>query len=162
MVDYVQYCPIWGEPHEASVLLRPEARTYEVSRSPRAGNGYKIEEVLINSSVRSLAPDEMERLATWLVDQRLQAVWIPEITQAVIDYVKQKRPLEIHERADRLLKHLARKSTSAAQIPHLRLLGWLLWAYSRCGVSTGVLIGLCAASLRGLATVSHQLWSLSG
>ena len=45
----------------------------------------------------------------------------------------------------------------AAQIPHLRLLGWLLWAYSRCGVSTGVLIGLCAASLRGLATVSHQL-----
>ena len=49
-----------------------------------------------------------------------------------------------------------------SQIPHLRLLGWLLWAYSRCGVSTGVLIGLCAASLRGLATVSHQLWSLSG
>ena len=49
-----------------------------------------------------------------------------------------------------------------AQIPHLRLLGWLLWAYSRCGVSAGVLIGLCAASLRGLATVSRQLWSLSG
>ena len=48
------------------------------------------------------------------------------------------------------------------QIPHLRLLGWLLWSYSRCGVSTGVLIGLCAASLRGLATVSRQLWSLSG
>ena len=42
------------------------------------------------------------------------------------------------------------------------LLVWLLWAYSRCGVSTGVLIGLCAASLRGLATVSRQLWSLSG
>ena len=51
---------------------------------------------------------------------------------------------------------------NVTQIPHLRLLGWLLWAYSRCGVSTGVLIGLCAASLRGLATVSHQLWSLSG
>ena len=54
------------------------------------------------------------------------------------------------------------KSGPVSQIPHLRLLGWLLWAYSRCGVSTGVLIGLCAASLRGLATVSHQLWSLSG
>ena len=54
------------------------------------------------------------------------------------------------------------KETRVPQIPHLRLLGWLLWAYSRCGVSTGVLIGLCAASLRGLATVSHQLWSLSG
>ena len=115
MVNYVQYCPIWGEPYEASALLRPETRTYEVSRSPRAGNGYKIDEVLINSSVRSLAPDEMERLATWLVDQHLQAVWIPEITQAVIDYVKQKRPLEVHERADRLLKHLAEKSTSAGQ-----------------------------------------------
>ena len=53
-------------------------------------------------------------------------------------------------------------SEALAQIPHLRLLGWLLWAYSRCGVSTGVLIGFCAASLRGLATVSRQLWSLSG
>ena len=51
---------------------------------------------------------------------------------------------------------------TTAQIPHLRLLGWLLWAYSRCGVSTGVLIGLCAASLRGLATVSRQLWPFSG
>ena len=53
-------------------------------------------------------------------------------------------------------------SNPTTQIPHLRLLGWLLWAYSRCGVSAGVLIGLYAASLRGLATVSRQLWSLSG
>ena len=59
----------------------------------------------------------------------------------------------------RLTGELATELSDAAgtQIPHLRLLGWLLWAYSRCGVSTGVLIGLCAASLRGLATVSHQL-----
>ena len=55
-----------------------------------------------------------------------------------------------------------RQLDRVTKIPHLRLLGWLLWAYSRCGVSTGVLIGLCAASLRGLATVSRQLWSLSG
>ena len=59
-------------------------------------------------------------------------------------------------------RHAVFKHTGETQIPHLRLLGWLLWAYSRCGVSTGVLIGLCAASLRGLATVSRQLWSLSG
>ena len=64
--------------------------------------------------------------------------------------------------AKRAFRHLDIRSKEHAQIPHLRLLGWLLWAYSRCGVSTGVLIGLCAASLRGLATVSHQLWSLSG
>ena len=47
MVDYVNHCPIWGEPHEAAGFLRPETRTYEVSRSPRAGNGYKIDEVLL-------------------------------------------------------------------------------------------------------------------
>ena len=116
MVDYVQYCPIWGEPYEASGYLRPEIRTYEVSESARAGNGYKIDEVLLNSSVRLLAPDEMERLATWLVDQRIQAVRIPEITQATIDYVKQKRSLQVHERAERLLVHLARRSTSAGQL----------------------------------------------
>lgn len=115
MVENVQHCPIWGPAYKASALFRPETRTYEVSRSPRAGNGYRIDEVLLNSSVRSMAPDEMERLATWLVDQRIQAVWIPEITQAVIEYVKQKRPLEVHERADRLLKHLAGKSTSAGE-----------------------------------------------
>ena len=119
MVNYLINCPIWGEPHEASGLWHPETRTYAVAQSPRAGNGYKIDEVVLSSSVRSLAPDEMERLATWLVDQRLQGVRIPEITQAVIDYVKHKRPLQVHERADRLLTHLARKSTSAGQVQDL-------------------------------------------
>ena len=109
-------CPIWGEPHKAKGIWYPQTRTYVVSESPRAGNGYTIDEVLLNSSVRSLAPDERERLATWLVDQRLQAIRSPEVTQATIDYVKQKRELEVHERADRLLKHLARKSTSAGQV----------------------------------------------
>ena len=116
MVNYMHNCPIWGEPHEALGLWRPEIRTFEVSQSPRAGNGYKIDEVVLKSSVRSLAPDEMERLTTWLVDQRLQGVWIPEITEAVIDYVKNKRPLQVHERADRLLRHLARRSTRAGQV----------------------------------------------
>ena len=116
MVENVHYCPIWGEPYEASGIWRPQTRTYEMSQSPRAGNGYKIDEVLLNSSVRSLAPDEMERLATWLVDQRIQAVWVPEITQVVIDYVKQKQSLQVHERAERLLVHLARRSTNAGQL----------------------------------------------
>lgn len=101
MVDYVHHCPIWGEPHEASGIWHAQTRTYEVSQSPRAGNGYKIGEVLLNSSVRSLASDELERLATWLVDQRIQAVRIPEISQAIIDYVKQRRPLQVHERERR-------------------------------------------------------------
>ena len=124
MVDHVQYCPMWGESYEASALFRPETRTYEVSRSPRAGNGYRIDEVLLNSSVWSLAPDEVERLATWLVDQRMQAVWVPEITQAIIDYVKHKRPLQVHECADRLLKHFGRKSSSAGQILNLGTEGY--------------------------------------
>ena len=116
MANCVHNCPIWGEPYEASGLWCAETRTYEVSQSPRAGGGYKIDEVILNSSVRSLAPDEMERLSTWLVDQRIQGVWIPEITQAIIDYVKNKRSLQFHERAERLLMHLARKSTSAGQV----------------------------------------------
>ena len=95
---------------------RPETKTYEVSQSPRAGNGYKIDEGLLNSSVLSLATDEKVLLTTWLVNQRLQGIWIPEITQAVIDYVKRKPPLQVPERAERLLKHLARKSSSAGQV----------------------------------------------
>ena len=54
MVDYVYICHIWGEPHVATGLWRPEIRTYEVSKSPRAGNGYRIDEVLLNSSVLAL------------------------------------------------------------------------------------------------------------
>ena len=116
MVNYLHKCPIWGEPYEASALWRPETKTYEVSQSPRAGNGYKIDEGLLNSSVLSLATDEKVLLTTWLVNQRLQGIWIPEITQAVIDYVKRKPPLQVPERAERLLKHLARKSSSAGQV----------------------------------------------
>ena len=43
-----------------------------------------------------------------------------------------------------------------------KIVGMAFVGLQQVWVSTGVLIGLCAASLRGLATVSRQLWSLSG
>ena len=89
---------------------------YFISRSPRAGNGYKVHEALVSSSIPPISPDEKTRLTSWLVSQRIQGVAIPEITQSVLDYVQTIRPLQVHERADRLLKHLAEKSTTAGQL----------------------------------------------
>ena len=115
-MEIVKSCLIWGEPYSACGVFYPETDTYIMSRSPRAGNGYQIHKTLLVSSMPLLAPDEKMRLTSWLVSQRIQGVGIPEITQSVLDYVKSARPLQVHERADRLLKHLAERSTTVGQV----------------------------------------------
>ena len=55
------------------------------------------------------------RLTTWLVDQRMQGVELPEITDAVVKHAIVKRTLGVHERADRLLRFIARQSGTVAE-----------------------------------------------
>ena len=112
----VSNCLIWGEMYSASGVYYPETDMYLVSKSPRAGNGYRIHRTLLSSSISALSPDERMRLSSWLVGQRIQGVAIPEITESILDYVKRARMLHVHERADRLLKHLAERSTTVGQV----------------------------------------------
>lgn len=114
-MEILKRCLIWGETYSASGVFYPETDMYLITRSPRAGNGYKIHRALLGSCIAPLAPDERIRLTTWLVSQRMQGVRIPEITQTVLDYIKSTRPLQVHDRAYRLLKHLAEKSATAGQ-----------------------------------------------
>ena len=116
MAIKVNSCLIWGVTYFASGVFYSENGMYIMSRSSRAGNGYQIHQALLSSSIPPLSPDEKIRLTSWLVSQRIQGVGIPEITQSVLDFVKSTRPLQVHERADRLLKHLAEKSTTAGQV----------------------------------------------
>ena len=116
MFTIIKKCLIWGDTYSASGVFYPENGMYIMSRSSRAGNGYQIHQALLSSSIPPLSPDEKIRLTSWLVSQRIQGVGIPEITQSVLDFVKSTRPLQVHERANRLLKHLAEKSTTAGQL----------------------------------------------
>ena len=99
-------CPIWGEVYQAKGIFDPRNRMYTVTRSSRAGGGYMIGEVILNSLVAALAPDEKARLTTWVVDQHIQGAWFALITEAVISRVKSRRPLSIDERAKRLLRFM--------------------------------------------------------
>ena len=55
--------------------------------------------------------EEKARLTTWLIDQRNQGDERPLIAEGVIDYVKSKGALQVHERADRLLRFIAGQTT---------------------------------------------------
>ena len=76
-----------------------------------------------------MSKDERARLTTWLVDQRMQGVKLPEITAEVAEYAKAKPPLQIHERANRLLRFIAEQTRAVGKIyatrgPHLSAYAW--------------------------------------
>lgn len=101
-----QPCPIWGTP----AIFEPKMGDYERVNSPRAGGQY-----FISGTAVAIFPNSdsvKARLTTWLVDQRQHGPEWPRITEDIIEEVKRRQPLPVHERADRLLKYLAKKSTT--------------------------------------------------
>ena len=116
------------------------------------------------------------RLTTWLVDQRMQGVELPEITDAVVKHAIVKRTLGVHERADRLLRFIARQSGTVAEqvgvtrdtlgtyawtesttwpevdyyMRHLREMGW---------VSVTAMSSAYLAEIRTIAKSSHPVES---
>ena len=73
-----------------------------------------IDVVLVSSGINSLSDQEKARLTTWLVDQRALGNTQPEITETDIDYVKARRPLPVHERAERLLQFISKEGRTVA------------------------------------------------
>ena len=112
MSNQIHTCPIWGREYAASGTRKlAEAKIY-IDNSYRAGGSYII---LYDAYDRidQLKDDEKVRLTTWLVDQRLQENNQPVITEEIIDYIKNKPALPVDERANRLLRFLARKSETS-------------------------------------------------
>ena len=112
MTTQISTCPIWGENYKAEGFYVPQDRMMYVDNSPRAGGAYIIPEVLVNSDIENMDYAQKARLTTWLVEQRCQGVNQPVITEDVVAYTNNKRPLPVHERADRLLRSLAEKATT--------------------------------------------------
>ena len=73
--------------------------------SRRTGGEYEIH-VSAADLLELLDAGARARLTTWLVDQRTLGVRAPRVTWEIIEYAKTKRPLSVHERAERLLKFI--------------------------------------------------------
>ena len=114
MTTNVQECPIWGVTKGVDAIGIQSTRVIEVRDSPRTGGAYMIPEVLVHAKVSRMTDTQKAQLTTWLLDQRMQGVELPEITDAVIEHVITKLPLAVHERADRLLKYIAQQSGTVA------------------------------------------------
>ena len=111
-------CLIWNEVHASTIteLWEPTGPTSSVLRghwvnSERAGGSYVLWQKT-EPLVESLNDQQKARLTTWLIDQRNQGVAIPEITKEVLEYATNKRNLQAHERAKRLLQYLAGQADS--------------------------------------------------
>ena len=103
-------CPIWGHPHPATSRTDPQTGVRFVSNSDRAGGGYIVRDTLEIGRMSALGRNEKARLTTWLIDQRAQGNEFPEITEQVLDDVVRKRPMQAHERAERLLQFIGSRT----------------------------------------------------
>ena len=102
-------CPIWGTTAQITASDRRDLTTVD---SSRAGGRYYILDGAKHSLSMQQEPGKIKRLlTTWLIDQRSSGLSIPEITPNTIEQVKQRQPLPVHVRADRLLKYLETKSS---------------------------------------------------
>ena len=95
-------CPIWGTP----ATEKPCGKDGRAVDSPRAGGKYFISGTAV-SMLESLDASSKALLTTWLIEQRRLGVKCPEAASTTVKEAKQRRPLPVHKRPDRLLAHLA-------------------------------------------------------
>ena len=110
MATQITSCPIWGPEYRAEGFFHEATRTYHAEDSPRAGGGYVVSEVELNAKILRFDSRAKARLTTWLIDQRLQGNKQPIVTTEVLNFAVTKPELTVHERADRLLQHIASQS----------------------------------------------------
>lgn len=104
-------CPIWGvncivHPHN------PNTGFYLVEGSFRAGGKYEIAYSERYTTREDLKPDELARLTSFLIEQRMLGVEVPRITRAEVLRAKKRSPLPVPERAERLLRLFVDQSSS--------------------------------------------------
>ena len=75
--------------------------------SSRSGGTYRLAEQP-SFAIPGLSSAERARLTTLLIDKRNQGDYEPEVTLSLIDMARVKRPLTIPERAERLLRYMAK------------------------------------------------------
>ena len=93
-------CLIWGESYSATASDRVGGTI--LINSDRASGEYVIDQSAWGN-LGNLEDVQKVRLTTMLVDQRLQGNVAPRVTLELIESAKNKPPLPVHERAERLI-----------------------------------------------------------
>lgn len=107
MTPNASRCAIWPE-FEAK-RLRPPIIRGDHLESDRAGGAYCIS-LEAGIAIGGISDPKKALLTTWLINQRLQGVSEPEVTQEVLAHIETARPLSVHERANRLLRFFSMRS----------------------------------------------------
>ena len=106
----IDTCPIWGKGRCLVIPLRfGENVVYRVEDSPRRRGGYELWGAT-RDRVGHLADTEKAWLTTWLIDQRRNGIQSPRVTRDTLAYIRNKGPLPVHERAERLLQCIAEQA----------------------------------------------------
>ena len=136
-------CPIWNsnaatvEKYEASGFFDNPTNVWHVDNSPRSAGGFVLPDMLHRSELLLMSEEQKAWLTTWLIDQRNQGNEQPSITKDIIDYVKDKPPLPVHERADRLLRYLGNSTGITGEFVTLGTLADTPDTYGHRGLSEG-------------------------
>ena len=143
MTSPLDRCPIWNADaatateYKVSGYFHHPTRVAYVTYSARAAGGFVLPGVLLNLKLIDMSEEQRSRLTTWLIDQRMQGVEFPEISESVIEYAKNKPPLPVHERADRLLRYLVNSSDVTGESVTLGTLADTPDPYGHRGVYEG-------------------------
>ena len=130
-------CPIWGPNTIARVQYDGRNDTIVVM-SRRADGYYKItQEATSMMRYDGIDDSQKARLTTMLVNRREYGEKVPMVTTERIEEAKQADPLPVPERAERLLRYLAKRSADeiGSEIPLLDVRtpafeGALVWSES--------------------------------
>ena len=100
-------------------LIWPDSVTQEhlghLVDSPRAGGKYRFDPppsiIVLTQQLQDLDDDVRARLTTLLVDLRNQGQEVPLVTSELVERARKARPLDMDERAERLLRFIGSQST---------------------------------------------------
>lgn len=109
MLNEISYCPIWGKEYYAKGSRYPRERVIEVTDSLRAGGAFKLD-YEVAYRLESFKQESKLLLTSWLVEQWIRGDKMPDVTAAKLESIRNRRSLQPHERADNLLRFLARKT----------------------------------------------------
>ena len=127
MTNQSERCAIWPDfPSNRRVV---SAVVIEID-SPRAGGKYIIDALTGNLLLQGISDSERARLTTWLVNQRVQGVAASVVTAEVLDNIKTKPPLPVHERAERLLQFIAGQAETVGSRVSVQRDTWEAYAWS--------------------------------
>ena len=107
-------CPIWGVDCVLSEV-GDNAYVWRVQNSYRTGGDYEIT-TEARLALQELDDDVKVRLTSILVEQWMKGVDVPRLTEADVLRAQENRRLPVHERADRLLRLLATRSSSIGEV----------------------------------------------